>query len=180
MRMKLEVQNLGSLKYPYLNLYQTLIQKLKLSVKLDMHVQLFRLFADFVNFRRVVRVRLSIILIANKVTNTTGNENSGPFIQPLVWVQVGMYSWGCMFLQVQAGKYSCIFLQSGFQQIHGTGILTYRSLRSVRTQCYMHVNWGAIGNRWNLAKRPPNVVQNNGYRENDGYRVPAGYRVQHI
>ena len=38
----------------------------------------------------------------------------------------------------------------------------------------------AIGNRWNLAKRPPNVVQNDGYRENDGYRVPAGYRVQHI
>ena len=56
-------------------------------------------------------VRLSIILIANKVANTTGNENSGPFIQPLVWVQVGMYSWGCMFLQVQVGKYSCIFLQ---------------------------------------------------------------------
>ena len=38
----------------------------------------------------------------------------------------------------------------------------------------------AIGNRWNLAKRPPNVVQNDGYRENDGYRVLAGYRVQHI
>ena len=38
----------------------------------------------------------------------------------------------------------------------------------------------AIGNCCNLAKRPPNVVQNDGYRENDGYRVPAGYRVQHI
>ena len=32
----------------------------------------------------IATVRLSIILIANKVTNTTGNENSGPFIQPLV------------------------------------------------------------------------------------------------
>ena len=40
----------------------------------------------------------------------------------------------------------------------------------------------ATGNRWNLAIRPPNVVQNDGYacRENGGYRVPAGYRVQHI
>ena len=38
----------------------------------------------------------------------------------------------------------------------------------------------AIGNRWNLAIRLPNVVQNDGFRENDGFRVPAGYRVQHI
>ena len=38
----------------------------------------------------------------------------------------------------------------------------------------------AIGNSCNLAKRPPNVVQNDGYRETDGYRVPAGYRVQHV
>ena len=69
-------------------------------------------------------------LLRTKVTNTTGNENSGPFIQPLVcvrecryrcrrehvWVQVGKYSWGCIFLQVHLGKYSwgCIFLQPPF------------------------------------------------------------------
>ena len=38
----------------------------------------------------------------------------------------------------------------------------------------------AIGNRWNLAIRPPNVVQNDGFWENDGYSAMAGYRVQHI
>ena len=49
-------------------------------------------------------VRLSIILIANKVTNTTGNENSGPFIQPLVWVQAGyMYVQLRMHVPTSAG-----------------------------------------------------------------------------
>ena len=33
----------------------------------------------------------------------------------------------------------------------------------------------AIGNRLNLAKRRPNVVQNDGYRENDGYMVQHIY-----
>ena len=51
-------------------------------------------------------VKLSIIVIANKATNTTGNE--GPFMQPLVCVRECRYKCRRGHVRVQVGiiKYS--------------------------------------------------------------------------
>ena len=107
------------LKYPYPNLNPTLIQKLKLSKKLDSYSD----FRGLNNFSTSCRVP----------------------------------NWNAWHWDTQIPP----------------STLSTHTMLNVRELT-------AIGNRWNLAKRPPNVVQNDGYRENDGYRVPAGYRVQHI